>query len=90
MTPGTDRADTGAGEPVAFATAAATVKPWYRATLVLACPTCGAPPGGACIVRVVAGRPVLRREFHMARYELARELAGEPLQRSSHASPLPS
>ena len=78
-----------ASEAVAHATPAAVVPPWYRATLVLGCPTCDAPPGGACVARVVSGRPVLRREFHLARYALARELAGEPL-RTTHTQPIPS
>jgi hypothetical protein len=80
---------TGAAGAVAPATPAAVVPPWYRATLVLACPTCGVPPGHACVARVVSGRPVLRRAFHVERYVLARDLAGEPL-RTTQTQPLPS
>jgi hypothetical protein len=80
---------TGAAEAAANAAPAAVVPPWYRATLVLGCPTCDAPPGGACVARVVSGRPVLRRAFHIERYVLARDLAGEPL-RTTQTQPLPS
>jgi hypothetical protein len=52
------------------------MRPWYRATLVLRCPACGAPPGYECRRR--------RAGFHRERYALARELAGEPLRGSGH------
>jgi hypothetical protein len=51
-----------------------TPGPWHWATLVLACPECHVLPGSAC---VESGAP--RRRFHLIRYELARALAGRPI-----------
>jgi len=56
-------------------------RPWFRATLVLACPTCGAAPGEGCLRARKQGG-----EFHVARYERARELAGEPIRRARTAA----
>jgi hypothetical protein len=51
--------------------------PWRRATLVTACPDCGADPG----------QPCARETFHQARYMRARELAGEPWRPSAGRRP---
>jgi hypothetical protein len=56
-------------------------RPWFRATLVVGCPTCGAVPGELCVKsrRVVSQTGSV---FHVARYEHARTLAGEPIRRT--------
>jgi hypothetical protein len=61
--------------------AATHSRPWYFATLVLACPACGAAAGEMCF----RSDGVRRRDssFHLPRYELARRLAGRPLNRAA-------
>lgn len=59
---------------------------WRRATLVLGCPVCGASPGVLCNEQYQGRSRIFNRDrthFHLARYERARELAGEPIQRSA-------
>ncbi len=52
--------------------AGAAPRPWYAATMAVACSDCGAE----------AGVPCFRDRFHVSRYEHARELAGVPIQRT--------
>jgi len=67
------------GEALPAGRPEAAPKPWRWATLVLSCPTCDATPGSLCMG--TTGRH--RRRFHIARYELARELAGVPINRTA-------
>jgi hypothetical protein len=56
---------------------------WFYLTRMNDCPTCSAPAGRAC---TALGPPFReRRHHHVARYELARELAGKPIR---HAQPI--
>jgi hypothetical protein len=50
---------------------------WQTRTLATACPVCAAARGERCR-REDGGE---RRHFHLRRYELAREQAGQPLRR---------
>lgn len=74
------------GMPLAGTPGAEAPKgPWFYATLILRCPTCGVDPGERCLGQ--RDPPQERRSFHLGRYELARTLAGLPIKRHTQHPP---